>query len=167
MSSVGESHYYSVFFVTFFVSGLMWLADAELMAPSLAASPAPMNDATAIDQGIGYVLMHVLVVSSFGAKRERGIGGYLSTSASCHDILWGGHVLPVLVREPPPPRRRREYLEPDPRVAIDDAAKVKFGVELGERGHPEEEGDITVLIEATVGDSRPLLGSGKVADIYI
>ncbi|MQL87541.1 hypothetical protein Taro_020084 [Colocasia esculenta] len=58
--------YYAVLIVSFLVSGLVQRAGAqysELTSP--AVSPAPMNDATAIDQGIAYVLMALALLITY------------------------------------------------------------------------------------------------------
>lgn len=65
MSSV-RANYAVVLFISFLVSaGLMQLAGAQLAASSPAPSPPSWSDATAIDQGIAYVLMAVALLITY------------------------------------------------------------------------------------------------------
>ncbi|KAI0491761.1 hypothetical protein KFK09_026021 [Dendrobium nobile] len=57
---------WAMIFLAFFLSGLMQLTYAQIVAPSPAvASPPISNDGKMIDQGIAYVLMLVALLVTY------------------------------------------------------------------------------------------------------
>ncbi|KAK8955860.1 Arabinogalactan peptide 16 [Platanthera guangdongensis] len=56
---------WALFFLAFFFSGLMQLADGQATAPAPDAAPPMSNDGKAVDQGVAYVLMLVALLLTY------------------------------------------------------------------------------------------------------
>ncbi|KAK8956449.1 Arabinogalactan peptide 16 [Platanthera guangdongensis] len=53
----------TLFFVCFFLPGLMQLAHGQSMAP--VAAPPMSNDGTTVDQGVAYLLMLIALLVTY------------------------------------------------------------------------------------------------------
>ncbi|KAK8928704.1 Arabinogalactan peptide 16 [Platanthera zijinensis] len=56
---------WALFFLAFFFSGLMYLADGQATTSAPPAAPPMSNDDKAVDQGVAYVLMLVALLLTY------------------------------------------------------------------------------------------------------